>query len=81
MPGLLYPLIYGNKYKSKDMPNLSGKVIIVTGGNAGIGFQTTIALVRAGAKVYMGARSEAKAKQIGSHELYKCTLGCSGVQQ
>jgi NAD(P)-dependent dehydrogenase (short-subunit alcohol dehydrogenase family) len=62
MPGLLYPLVYGNKYTSKSVPDLSGKVMIVTGGNNGIGYQTVIHLVRAGAKVYMGARTESKAR-------------------
>ncbi|KAI0339170.1 NAD-P-binding protein [Trametopsis cervina] len=46
----------------KDLPDLTGKVVIVTGGNAGIGFTTIQHLARKGAKVYMGARSESKAK-------------------
>jgi len=46
----------------KDVPDLQGKVIVVTGGNVGLGFATIQHLVRHGAKVYMGARSEAKAK-------------------
>ncbi|KAL7281917.1 hypothetical protein ACG7TL_003383 [Trametes sanguinea] len=46
----------------KDIPNLTGKVIIVTGGNAGIGFATIKHLARHGAKVYMAARNEQKAK-------------------
>ncbi|TCD60879.1 hypothetical protein EIP91_009370 [Steccherinum ochraceum] len=47
----------------KDIPNLEGKVVIVTGGNSGLGFATIQHLVRHGAKIYMGARSEAKAKE------------------
>jgi len=43
-------------------PSLAGKVIIVTGGNAGIGFYTVKYLGQLGAKVYMGARNETKAK-------------------
>ncbi|KAH8097019.1 NAD-P-binding protein [Cristinia sonorae] len=46
----------------KDIPNLDGKVVIVTGGNAGLGFATIQYLVRHGAKVYMAARNEEKAK-------------------
>ncbi|KAI0368449.1 NAD-P-binding protein [Pilatotrama ljubarskyi] len=45
-----------------DIPDLSGKVILVTGGNAGIGFAIIRHLLRRGAKVYMAARSEQKAK-------------------
>ncbi|KAI9059034.1 NAD-P-binding protein, partial [Trametes sanguinea] len=46
----------------KDIPGLTGKVVIVTGGNAGIGFATIQLLARHGAKVYMAARNEQKAK-------------------
>ncbi|KII91225.1 hypothetical protein PLICRDRAFT_37946 [Plicaturopsis crispa FD-325 SS-3] len=44
-----------------DLPSLDGKVILVTGANAGIGYATVKHLVRRGAKVYLGARSESKA--------------------
>ncbi|KAI8984862.1 NAD-P-binding protein [Trametes punicea] len=46
----------------RDIPNLTGKVVIVTGGNAGIGFATIQHLSRHGAKVFMAARNEWKAK-------------------
>ncbi|TCD65449.1 hypothetical protein EIP91_002662 [Steccherinum ochraceum] len=46
----------------RGIPDLSGKVIIVTGGNSGLGFESVKYLAAAGAKVYMGARSEQKAK-------------------
>ncbi|KAI0333457.1 NAD-P-binding protein [Cubamyces sp. BRFM 1775] len=45
-----------------DVPDLKGKVVIVTGGNAGVGFATVQHLARHGAKVYMAARNEQKAK-------------------
>ncbi|KAI0640561.1 NAD-P-binding protein [Trametes meyenii] len=45
-----------------DVPDLKGKVVIVTGGNAGVGFATVQHLARHGAKVYMAARSEEKAR-------------------
>ncbi|KAI0073653.1 NAD-P-binding protein [Panus rudis PR-1116 ss-1] len=47
---------------AKDIPDLSGKVVILTGGNSGIGYAAVQHLARRGAKVYMGARSEEKAK-------------------
>ncbi|KAF5361386.1 hypothetical protein D9758_006195 [Tetrapyrgos nigripes] len=47
----------------KDSIDLKGKVVIVTGGNRGIGYATIQHLARAGAKVYMAARSEEKAEE------------------
>ncbi|TFY67546.1 hypothetical protein EVJ58_g1568 [Rhodofomes roseus] len=45
-----------------DLPDLSGNVIIVTGGNSGVGCAAIQYLARRGAKVYMAARNEEKAK-------------------
>ncbi|GAA5898514.1 SDR family oxidoreductase [Sporobolomyces salmoneus] len=44
-----------------DLADLSGKVAIVTGGNAGLGEETVRALHAKGCKVYLAARSEEKA--------------------
>ncbi|KAL4063801.1 hypothetical protein J3A83DRAFT_4192406 [Scleroderma citrinum] len=46
----------------QDLPDLTGKVVLVTGGNAGIGYGTIKHLARKGAKVYMAARNKAKAE-------------------
>lgn len=43
--------------------NLKGKTVIVTGGNAGIGLETTITLANAGATVIVPARDVEKAKK------------------
>ncbi|ODQ80208.1 hypothetical protein BABINDRAFT_35915 [Babjeviella inositovora NRRL Y-12698] len=47
----------------EDYPSLAGKVVIVTGGNSGVGFETVKLLGAAGAKVYIFARNEASALQ------------------
>ncbi|KAI8588094.1 short chain dehydrogenase [Geranomyces variabilis] len=49
------------QFDAADIPDLTGKVAIVTGGNGGIGAETCLALVRHNARVYMAARSESKA--------------------
>jgi NAD(P)-dependent dehydrogenase (short-subunit alcohol dehydrogenase family) len=50
-------------YGFNDIPDLTGKVAIVTGSNTGIGYVTVRELVRKGAKVILAARSEKKGKQ------------------
>ncbi|KAK7442478.1 short-chain alcohol dehydrogenase [Stygiomarasmius scandens] len=50
------------KFTLEDIPDLTGKVILVTGGNTGIGYEITKALLSRNAKVYIGCRSEEKAK-------------------
>ncbi|KAH8597562.1 daunorubicin C-13 ketoreductase [Bisporella sp. PMI_857] len=46
-----------------DMPDLHGKVAVVTGANSGIGFAIVKLLALHGAKVYYTTRSEAKAQK------------------
>ncbi|KAG6833420.1 hypothetical protein H0H93_013266 [Arthromyces matolae] len=50
------------KYSVDDIPDLSGKVMLVTGGNTGIGKEIIRALLSRNAKVYMASRNAAKAK-------------------
>ncbi|ODQ82131.1 hypothetical protein BABINDRAFT_160310 [Babjeviella inositovora NRRL Y-12698] len=45
----------------KDYPSLTGKVVIVTGGNAGLGVECVKLLVEARAKVYIFARNKTTA--------------------
>ncbi|EIN08790.1 NAD(P)-binding protein [Punctularia strigosozonata HHB-11173 SS5] len=55
-------LFFSKRYDPvRDVGDLRGKVVVVTGGNSGIGLQTVKFLARAGAKVYLAARNEAKA--------------------
>jgi NAD(P)-dependent dehydrogenase (short-subunit alcohol dehydrogenase family) len=47
----------------KDIPDLSGKVILVTSGNNGLGKESILQLAKHNqAKIYMGARSQSKAE-------------------
>ncbi|KAF2195139.1 NAD(P)-binding protein [Zopfia rhizophila CBS 207.26] len=50
-----------SRFNPDSIPDLKGKVFLVTGGNNGIGKATVIGLANRGATVYMGARSEQKA--------------------
>ncbi|KAF5347539.1 hypothetical protein D9758_014503 [Tetrapyrgos nigripes] len=45
----------------RDLPDMKGKVVVVTGSSSGIGFAILQHLCRLGAKVYMTARSETRA--------------------
>lgn len=46
-----------------DIPDLAGRVAIVTGGNGGLGRETSRALAGAGAKVLIAARNRGKADE------------------
>ncbi|KAJ7151440.1 NAD(P)-binding protein [Mycena crocata] len=50
------------KFTVDDIPDLTGRVIIVTGGNGGIGYEITKALLAKNAKVYMLSRSKERAE-------------------
>jgi NAD(P)-dependent dehydrogenase (short-subunit alcohol dehydrogenase family) len=51
----------GKPWTTEDIPPQTGKRIIVTGANSGIGWHTALELTRAGAEVAITARSEVKA--------------------
>ncbi|KUJ11707.1 NAD(P)-binding protein [Mollisia scopiformis] len=50
-------------FTEADIPEQHGKVIIVTGGNAGLGYHLCKILYERGAKVYMLSRSQSKAEE------------------
>ncbi|KAF5326839.1 hypothetical protein D9619_004230 [Psilocybe cf. subviscida] len=56
-----FPL--ATQFTPEDIPDLSGKVMIVTGANTGVGKETAKALLQHNAKVYIAARNANKAKQ------------------
>ncbi|KAJ5860393.1 uncharacterized protein N7529_007703 [Penicillium soppii] len=47
-------------FSESDIPDLSGKIVIVTGGNSGIGLQTVKVLASKNARVYLACRTRAK---------------------
>ena len=57
------------KWTKSDIPDLSGKVIVVTGGNSGLGYESVKAFTQNGAEVIMACRSvdkgEAAKDEIG----------------
>ena len=59
-----------NKWTKSNIPELTGKVIIVTGGNSGLGYESVKAFAEKGAEVIMASRSLEKGstakKEIGN---------------
>jgi NAD(P)-dependent dehydrogenase (short-subunit alcohol dehydrogenase family) len=51
-----------NKWTANDIPDLHGRVALVTGANSGLGLETTRVLASQGAKVIMACRSLDKAR-------------------
>ncbi|RSH88877.1 hypothetical protein EHS25_002539 [Saitozyma podzolica] len=58
-----FPIIFWVKprWDVSQIPDQTGKVVIVTGGNSGTGYITSRSLFHAGAKVYLACRNESKA--------------------
>lgn len=48
------------------LPDLSAKIIVVTGANSGLGYETTLALAGAGATVILGCRDVARAAEAAA---------------
>jgi len=77
-------LPYKRFYSAEKIPDLTGKVAVVTGGSGGIGIEICRQLAIHGAKVYMLARGEARAQQgiaqikeahpSADLEYHKCSL-------
>jgi NAD(P)-dependent dehydrogenase (short-subunit alcohol dehydrogenase family) len=49
-------------WTSDTIPDQSGKVAVVTGGNSGVGYEAALALARSGAQVILAVRSEQKGR-------------------
>ncbi|OAQ32836.1 NAD(P)-binding protein [Linnemannia elongata AG-77] len=51
------------RYSHNKIPDLTGKVAIVTGANSGLGYATTVALAANGARVFLACRSRERAQE------------------
>ena len=59
--------------------DLSGKVAVVTGGNAGIGYETAKALALMGAQTIVACRSQERATAVSTYmiaRVFSATLIC-----
>ncbi|KAJ7643723.1 hypothetical protein FB45DRAFT_861328 [Roridomyces roridus] len=65
----------------EDVPDLTGQIFLVTGGNAGIGKETCRILLARNAKVYLATRSEerARASPIVNEPDMGLTCGLTGA--
>jgi retinol dehydrogenase-12 len=66
------------KYTFENIPDLTGKVAVVTGANTGIGKVTARELLKNGAKVYIACRNEEKANK--AMDDLKAATGKTDVQ-
>ena len=53
-------------FREADIPDQSGRTVVVTGANSGIGWETARALATKGARVIVACRSEAKGRDAES---------------
>ncbi|MBN1266726.1 MAG: SDR family NAD(P)-dependent oxidoreductase [Anaerolineales bacterium] len=52
-----------NKWTAEQMPDLKGRIAVVTGANSGLGFEVARALAGKGAEVIMACRSQERGEQ------------------
>ena len=60
----------GNKQLPYSSEELSGKVVIVTGGTAGIGYETVKSLVKRGARTFIACSSRKRAEAVSAGNIF-----------
>jgi NAD(P)-dependent dehydrogenase (short-subunit alcohol dehydrogenase family) len=53
---------HAERWTVADLPDLSGRTIVVTGANSGLGYEASLAFAGAGAQVVLACRDESKAR-------------------
>lgn len=61
-------------WSANNMPDQSGRVVVITGANSGVGYESAVALAQKGARVVMACRSVNKAEDA-HRELLKRASG------
>jgi len=64
--GIVRRMTKGKRWTTDDMPDLSGRVFVVTGANSGLGLETTRALARKRGRVIMAVRNEEKGRRAAA---------------
>lgn len=57
------PVIASKRFRFEDVPDLTGRVVLVLGGSAGIGLSSALALALANAKVIIASSTEEHGKE------------------
>ncbi|MEO1443503.1 MAG: SDR family NAD(P)-dependent oxidoreductase, partial [Chloroflexota bacterium] len=70
-----------NQWTAQDIPDLTGKVIIVTGANSGLGYESTAAFAAKGATVVMACRNMTKAENAHQEILKRVPAANLDVMQ
>src|SRR5579862_61245 len=52
-----------SEWTAEDMPDQTGRVVVITGSNSGIGYESAVAFARKKARVIMACRSTDKAER------------------
>jgi NAD(P)-dependent dehydrogenase (short-subunit alcohol dehydrogenase family) len=68
----------GSRWTATDIPDQSGRLIVVTGANSGLGLETTRELARAGATVVIACRDAAKGH--GAAESVRRDVGAAALE-
>lgn len=55
-----------NNWQTSDMADQTGRIIVITGANSGLGFEETLALVKKNATVILACRNPTKAEQASA---------------
>lgn len=69
------------KWTTNDVPDLGGKIIIVTGGNSGLGYESVKAFAAKGAEVILACRNVEKGEQAKNEILSQNPKGVIIVKQ